>query len=225
MRTMKKGFTLIELLAVLAILAILIALIAPKVGDATGKAKRLSCANNMRTIVRAMQIYEDDLGESCVQALTDTTDIIFGQLYYKKDTSDGEKVGLTTMKIYNCPSTTSLPPQVNSLGYQNNLLAGPTNPGTIDYAIITMSDNATNVVPQFKVDVDKNAILLDRFKNHNGRNVAFWDSTIRFFGDGQVYASNIDPDTGIVMGNDIIANIGVARIIGETSPANPALSR
>ena len=58
-----SGFTLVELLVVIAIIAILASLLLTAVSSSIGKARRITCMNNLRQISQGVRMYSDDAND------------------------------------------------------------------------------------------------------------------------------------------------------------------
>jgi prepilin-type N-terminal cleavage/methylation domain-containing protein len=59
----RRAFTLVELLVVIAIIAIFVALLLPGLSNAKARARRTTCANNLRQINLGIRIYSDEFND------------------------------------------------------------------------------------------------------------------------------------------------------------------
>ncbi|HWC61582.1 MAG TPA: type II secretion system protein [Verrucomicrobiae bacterium] len=81
---LKRAFTLMEMLVVIAIIGILAALLIATVGGVKGKARRTSCANNLRQINLALRMYSDDSADKAPRSPNRTNEYIPNFTNFKK---------------------------------------------------------------------------------------------------------------------------------------------
>ena len=111
--TRRTGFSLIELLAVIAIIAIVAALLFPAFGRTKEKARRTTCANNLKQINLGLRMYTDDFSDLAPNTPAPNTNVSMNNFIavigYKKLMK--HNVGLKgdsspQDKIFACPADT-----------------------------------------------------------------------------------------------------------------------
>jgi prepilin-type N-terminal cleavage/methylation domain-containing protein/prepilin-type processing-associated H-X9-DG protein len=109
----RAGFTLIELLVVVAIIGILAGLILPALARARETARAMSCANQMRQLALATQLYADDHADRFPRSSHSA--FANGQLPWGRALAPFLGVPATAWTnlfqgVYRCPSQTSKGP-------------------------------------------------------------------------------------------------------------------
>jgi prepilin-type N-terminal cleavage/methylation domain-containing protein/prepilin-type processing-associated H-X9-DG protein len=111
------AFTLIELLVVIAIIAILAALLLPAISRVPDKSKQAACANNLRQLSLATQIYTADNDGKLVENLPsgqDTNSWVLGNVKIANNATNQNLLKLGKLfpyashpGVYHCPADIS----------------------------------------------------------------------------------------------------------------------
>lgn len=81
---LRRAFTLMEMLLVIAVIGILAALLFSGVGTAKGRARRVSCANNLHQINLGLRMYSDDSADKAPRSPNSTNDATPNFTSFKK---------------------------------------------------------------------------------------------------------------------------------------------
>jgi len=103
MKKHKKYFTLIELLVVIAIIAILASMLLPALNKARDKAKKATCAANLKQLAVSMTVYSGDY-DGFFPELELTTPGTGNLLYITPEGRKAIRSYIGSPKLYYCPS-------------------------------------------------------------------------------------------------------------------------
>lgn len=204
-------FTLIELLVVIAIIAILASLLLPALTAARAKARQAGCANNLRQIALAMNLYLDESDDvfplNRIDGSTDSQKdgypvAIAGIYLNAKDPWMGTPL--------RCPAATKLEFYVDYAGSWGNTVKSTY--GCAELLFPTNNATSSNHVRRGAVQKPDGSFM---FTDSTAHTIRYWNQYLRIrhqsrvnlnFVDGHVEAFNTDLPEGTGCGASGTAN-------------------
>ena len=107
----RKAFTLIELLVVISIIALLVGILLPALGAARSTAMDVKCKSNLKQIMVAQLLYENDFHRFTphYNELTPEEIVWHGRLDYYMPLGENLAAASDNSSVYNCPKKESDP--------------------------------------------------------------------------------------------------------------------
>lgn len=189
----KKGYTAIEMLVVVAIITIVAGILMPMLKGARDRAKRSSCANNLRQLSMAISMYiQDDNLERFpgYAGQPENVENLPGLLYRYLGEGNQNAYWSGELEVFNCPANNSLTDIADRTDASGNVVDYVYNPQLIEEPAPQVVDNPLWL-----------AVLADYLPedgiHSGGTNVLFYDGHVKWLDQGEINETH-DGATGIM---------------------------